>query len=423
MSDKSHARPRRAIGLRAMAAAVALTALGTAGPASASEGYAISAGDRIAMRVVSWDTIELQLVDLAPLSGDYVVGPAGRVMVPMLGSLEAAGLTLDALAETVTVRLQDRLGLADPPGVSIEIAAFRPVYMLGDVAQPGTYPFTPGLTVQQALALAGGLEELPLAGTDRGAAAIRAAGVLKELGIEMARTRIRAARLSAEMESAEDFVAPDVGGHPDGAAAVAAAGEHERRLFQSRRDAQQRALDALDANRRVLEAEIAGLEEQLAGQDRQIALTAESVGNLESLVERGLARSPNFITMQRQLIDLENRKLDTETAVFRARQAIAELERDRVDIEAGRQLEVLRELQQAEADIERISARQATNRQLLAGAEALLFEEAGEGLVDVVYRITREGAEGQDVTTARPGTRLRPADVLEVTLEPAETGG
>ncbi len=387
------------------------------------EAYRLGPGDRIALRVLSWDRIELQFVEFNALGGEYAVGPDGYLMVPAAGRFEAAGLTVEEIADEVTDRLESGLGLADAPSASVEVVGFRPVYLLGDVAQPGPIEFAPGLTVQQAVALAGGTRQVFDNGPEGMAAALRAVGTLRELGQTLVRQQVRAARLQAERDGAETFAQPSPMDHFGDGTSTETVYELERSLFESRREAQKRALAALDSTRSVLETEIANLEEKLSGQARQVAIVKESVGNMESLVDRGLATSPTFVSLQRQLIDLENRELDTETNVFRARQAISELESDRVELEAGRQLEVLRELQNSEAEIQQTLARQDTVRQLLVGSQALLDEASRFPEVLISYRVTRtEGGLSRQMDAAA-ATVLKPSDVLEVTVSLPESAG
>jgi exopolysaccharide production protein ExoF len=384
------------------------------GPLAAQDAYRMNLSDRIALRIVAWDTITLEFIEYDTLNGEYTIGSDGTMMVPLLGPIQAQGKSTAELAEELSAMLLVRLGLVETPSVSLTVVSYRPVYLLGAVRTPGAYTFSPGLTVQQALALAGGIEAVLDAGPDRLSTVIRTAGTLREIRIDMARQQIRAARLRAEMQGLADFAAPDPTDHPDGPTAMTAIINNERALFQSRREAQDRALAALDDNRRLLEAEITGLDGKQAGQTRQVALLREQVAKVEALVERGLARSPNFTAIQSQLIELENRQLDTETAVFRARQSIGELERDRVDIEAGRQLAVLRELQETEAEIDRQTSRRNTTRQLMAGAELLQADAEDGPTFGLAFAITRETAAGRVELEAGPETRMQPADVLEV---------
>jgi len=383
-------------------------------PGAAQDTYRLNPGDRIAVRFVQWDTIELDFVEFDSVNGTYAVGSDGTIMFPLIGVVDVEGRSLSEIADTMALDLQGRLGLVEPPSASLSIEGHRPVYVMGSVANPGAYEFSPGLTAQQAMALAGGratvLDERP----GQKAAAVRASGVLQELGVYDARQQVRAARLRAEMDGASDFTVPESVTHPDGPDALEAVIEHERALFQSRREARSRALEAIDDSRALLETEISTLEEKLAGLSSQVELLRESVGNLESLFERGLVRSPNLVAQQGQLINLENRQLDTETAVFRARQAIAELERERISTEADRRLNILRDLQRAESRIEEIAARQDMNRRLLLGAEALIAASSEDLDIQTSYRVTRPGPDGPQTRDVTPDTRLEPADLVEV---------
>lgn len=413
MPNLFHARSVRTI-RRFGAMVVVLFAVACAVPGAAQEAYRLNTGDRVAVRFVQWDTIELNFVEFEALNGTYLVGPDGTIMLPVIGVVAVEGKSLSEVATSMSLDLQNRLGLVQPPGASLSVVGYQPIYVLGAVANPGAYDFFPGLTVQQALALAGGLETLLDERQDGASAAIRVAGSLQEIAIDIAREEVSAARLRAEMDGASDFTVPEKVTHPDGQDALKAIIEHERALFDSRRNAKARALDALDDSRALLETEISALEEKLAGQTRQVNLLRESVGNMESLFERGLVRSPNLVSLQGQLINLENRQLDTETAVFRARQSIAELERERVDIEASRRLEILRELQRSEAVAERLQARRSTNRHLLLGAEALLAATSQEPNIRILYQITHQSPDGPQVLDVDPDTRLDPSDVLTV---------
>lgn len=388
-------------------------------PLWAQEAYRIGAGDQISVRVVAWDSIELQFVEFDALGGAYTVSQDGTVTLPLLGAVQAADRNTAELAVTVTNELQERLGLVEPPSTSIEVVAFRPIYVLGDVARPGSYEYNPGLTALQALALAGGVYRLLDTGPNRASEAIRAGGTLRELRVDLARERMRAARLKAEMEGATAFSPPSLPPHPDGEVAQASLYDNERKLFESRRDSLARALASLEQSKALLETEISALAEKTEGLRVQVEIVREAVGNMEALLERGLARSPNLTNMQRTLIDLEARELDTETEVFRARQQLSELDRDRIDLETQRSIEVLRELQRSEAEIDRMMTRAETTNQLLVGAETMLSEEDDLPQFRPRFFVTRAGGGGE-LTDIEPNTPLKPLDVLEVELVPAE---
>ena len=79
--------------------------------------------------------------------------PAG-VSLPLAGTVKAAGLSQQQLEKALTKKFQSEY-LRDPK-VTVEVSSFRPFYILGEVTKPGQYPYTGGLNVMSAVALAGG---------------------------------------------------------------------------------------------------------------------------------------------------------------------------------------------------------------------------------------------------------------------------
>lgn len=89
------------------------------------------------------------------LTGEFRVGDSGRIALPMLGGVPAAGLRPAAL-ETAVAHALVRAGLERDPSVSVEVTAYRPIFVLGEVNKPGQFAYQPGMTVLAAVALAGG---------------------------------------------------------------------------------------------------------------------------------------------------------------------------------------------------------------------------------------------------------------------------
>lgn len=88
------------------------------------------------------------------VSGRFAVGEDGSITLPLLGQVAAAGKTVALLEREIAAAL-DKDYLVDPQ-VAIEVLTYRPVYILGQVEQPGSYPYETGLDVRKAVALAGG---------------------------------------------------------------------------------------------------------------------------------------------------------------------------------------------------------------------------------------------------------------------------
>ncbi len=89
------------------------------------------------------------------LSHDYRVGDDGNIAVPLLGPVRAAGLTTGQLGTSIATELRERKLLREP-SVSVQVTIYRPIFVLGEVAKPGQYPFQPGMTMLTAATVAGG---------------------------------------------------------------------------------------------------------------------------------------------------------------------------------------------------------------------------------------------------------------------------
>ena len=380
--------------------------------------YQLGKLDRVAVKVVAWDSTSLTFAELVALSGEYTIAQDGTLMLPVLGVIDAAGLTPAELADAVSFDLQRLIGVEEPPSTTVSVAQYRPVYVLGDVQRPGEYPFRPGLRVGQAVALASGFyRSREDDGTGAGREAIRAGGTLRELRLDLVRRKVQEARLLAESENQATFAPPsETLVHPDGPEAMALLVAREKQLFKARLDALEREKQSLQESSRLLETEIAALEGKRGGLDQQVLMMRESVGNMETLLERGLARSPNLIAMQRALIDLEARQLDADTQVFRARQQIAETDRRIADLGDRRVTNVLDELQQVQAEIARLDVRIATTQQIVveSGAEAVLQGTEVPLTLVPQYVIAREVAGQVTHIPADQDTPLLPLDLLQV---------
>lgn len=114
------------------------------GSTSEDTEYTLSAGDKLRINVFGEDT----------LTGDYIITSGGNVTFPLIGNLPASGQTVEQLQSAIATALAD--GYVRDPRVTIQVISFRPFYILGEINRPGEYPVATGLTLEQAVASAGG---------------------------------------------------------------------------------------------------------------------------------------------------------------------------------------------------------------------------------------------------------------------------
>jgi len=99
------------------------------------------------------DQLRITVFGEADLTGAYVVGSQGSIAYPLVGEVRAAGLTLPQFSASLQHALETYVR---QPNVSVEVANYRPFFILGEVSRPGTYPYSANLTVLNAVATAGG---------------------------------------------------------------------------------------------------------------------------------------------------------------------------------------------------------------------------------------------------------------------------
>jgi polysaccharide export outer membrane protein len=113
-------------------------------PAVTADSYVLGPNDRIRLKVYGE----------ADITGEYEVDSNGQVSIPLAGHIGAAGLTTKQLERSITSALAK--GIVRDPRVNVEVALYRPYYILGEVKKGGEYPYRLGLTVMDAVASAGG---------------------------------------------------------------------------------------------------------------------------------------------------------------------------------------------------------------------------------------------------------------------------
>ena len=122
-------------------------------PATYDAAYRLDAGDKLRVVVYGQEG----------LTNTYAIDAGGAITMPLIGSVPARGRTPAELASAITARL--RSGYIRDPSVAVEIESYRPFFILGEVAAPGQYPYVPNMSVESAVAIAGGFS--PRARRDR----------------------------------------------------------------------------------------------------------------------------------------------------------------------------------------------------------------------------------------------------------------
>ena len=144
------AQPKTLLALSLVAMTVAVSGCTTYQPAPRAfnqatiQPYALDSGDRLRITVF----------DQPSMTNTYMVDQAGYIAFPLIGQVPARGRTLQQLSGQIAQKLKQ--GYLRDPDVTIDVDRYRSIFIMGEVGQPGQYSYVPGMTIQNAIAVAGG---------------------------------------------------------------------------------------------------------------------------------------------------------------------------------------------------------------------------------------------------------------------------
>jgi polysaccharide export outer membrane protein len=160
--SKSANRQRSGLGTRMWAALALMTAAVTPGLASCASTdlpvTSVAQANAEAVRdyrVSNGDKIRVTVFDEPNLTGDYQVGLDGQLQLPLVGRMAASGMTSAALSDAIAAALRQG-GYVLSPRVAVEVTQHQSIFVLGEVKTPGQYPYVSDMTLEQAVAEAGG---------------------------------------------------------------------------------------------------------------------------------------------------------------------------------------------------------------------------------------------------------------------------
>jgi exopolysaccharide production protein ExoF len=386
-------------------------ALALAVPPAYGAGYKLGVSDRLKIKVQEWPD----------LGGEYAVTADGSVSLPLIGNINAAGLQVKELAQEISDRLQRRAGGAERPIAAVEIIQFRPFSIIGDVQRPGEYPYRPGLTVLQAIGVAGGYYRP----TDPGLLRLErdivmARGDIRTLSLKQSRLLARVARLTAALASQEDISFPPELVNQKDNSAISAILEGERAALALENHTARSEASALEEIKSLYQREIETLRGQVGALKQQHETVQLQLKDIRALSAKGLAIAPTMLTLERTLAQIVNEQMAAETAIVRAYESITLAEQRVREQALERSRTRTRDLQQAKDEIVEGRSRIATAGDLLNEAQFSAPAEARERLMEKGQRpsftlLRKEGDILREIT-ADETALVEPNDVIKVPL-------
>ena len=356
----------------------------------------------------SWDAI----------GGELVVSNLGTVFVPTIGTIETNDLSTDQLGAEISQRLQTKLGLLNAPDATVQIVEYPPIYIVGGVATPGKFPFNPGMTVLQAVALGGGEFRAPgLTGQDE---QITLQGEFVGLNNGLRRSAARIARFEAELSDAETIAFPASLNEDDPLASSIIT--QELAIFAARRNEKARQLASLSELREIYRAEIDVLDEKIQIVEQQLARAETQLNDVINLVAAGTATVSRQNEIERTIGDLRADRLDGMIARMRAREGLSETERSVARLEDTFISEVSAALQSEEASNDTLLVRRTTLLQLLNKNIEAMSDLEQTQVVEPTYTLVRRVNGELAELPATESTELLAGDVLKVLVSQSPLG-
>lgn len=347
------------------------------------------------------------------------VNADGRIMLPHIGGVTAAGSDLDTIRHRIESSLSDQ-AIIRKPTVVVEVSTYRPVYVGGAVARPGAIGFDVGLTVRQALVLAGGVDRSgdPKLPTTEALLELKAkfkTNAADLVDVDGSIARLRAAL--TETPKMDTAAVAQAGVAPQDTASILSLDDDLLRDELATRAADAAHLEDLVS---LVDFEIDTLAKQATLQEAEQKSQQSEVETATKLHEQGLLPLPRVQELERERSRLQRDLLENQSFTARAQQNKASSEYDLRSADVKWRVDLREKLRGALLHRMKLKAEsEVIAGSLVAAGVSLAGDDAFEAVTPEI--IIHRNVEGHDQTIdADMDTEIQPADVLDVSVA---TGG
>ena len=378
-------------------------------PASVlADDYRLGVSDRVKIKVQEWPD----------LGGEYAVTSEGFVSLPLIGNVDAVGLRLSDLAQEISDRLQRRSGVVERALAAVEIAQYRPFSIMGDVQRPGQYPYRPGLTVVEAISIAGGYYRPELGLIRLGRDVAVASGEIRTESAKLNRLIAREARLSATLDGREDIPLPPELANQKNAPEISAIVKNEQSAFALENATKRNEQAALDSIKSLYQNEIGSLRGNVQALKQEQDSIGAQLSKMRSMAASGLALAPTMFALERSSAQVASQQMATETAIVRAEESITLAEQHASQAQQERRRIATKDLEKTRDEIADARAKIVTATKLLHVAQISAPAEARERLSQNDERsrfiILRRDGQAMREVVADETTSVAPDDVIKI---------
>ncbi|NOU06748.1 MAG: hypothetical protein HOO99_11265 [Hyphomicrobiaceae bacterium] len=356
------------------------------------------------------ERINIKFQGQPELSGDYRVNDDQTISVPVVGRMSIARLDAAALELALADRVSRLTGRE--AYVTVEVAEYRPVFVSGYVSRPGTAPWKPGLTVLQAITIAGGDFRSSASGGDNFSLRVQRAVD------DQKRIFAQVARLEAERAGATKIAIPERLVARVGTQQAKELIDAQNSVFASRRSASDAQIAGLERAIDLTKTEFEGMSSQKKRLAEQLDARRGQLARLKSVYDKGLLRNDRLVDEQIKMADLEEKIASVGVSTARASSTLVGLERElanaRQDRNAAIDAELLKlERDVAQLDLEIQSLGVTSSKPILTSTS----KDGKDGKDSVIYEIVRQDRTGPRTIVADRYSLLRPGDMVVVSMK------
>ncbi len=397
--------------------ALACAVLMSVSPAAAAT-YLLGPLDVLKIRVFEWRPSAGIAYEWVPLTGEFTVSASGTLSLPIVGTIPVAGKTPEEVSDIIGEQLQAQIGLQKRPNASIEISSYRPFFVTGAVGTPGKFNFLPGLTVTQALSMAGGSGSIDPRVMEIQREALVNQGDMRELEAERVGLVARQARVDAMLTKSSKISFPRELTDRSSQTAVLQVLRNEQALLDSRLRSMDSDLTALEQSKVLAKNQIEGLKQKEASLTKQIDLANKDLSSVNKLVSQGLTVSSRQLGANQNLADLESRNLDVSLALLTTQQDLTKLDQDALAVvekfKAAALMEAAELRDKLAANDEKMKTSQALLLNIEMRSPAALSALNAEGRPRTIIKISRNINGTTETFVVKDEDPVQPGDLIRV---------
>ncbi|MDB5404550.1 MAG: polysaccharide export protein [Rhodopila sp.] len=378
-------------------------------------------------RLQPGDIIDVSLTGAPDFKEHAPIGVEGEVGLPLSGQIKVRGLSLSEARAKIAGELANKLyrqytndgreisHLIVGNEVVVTVSEYTPVFVNGDVTKPGAYPFRPGMTVRQAIAVAGGFDLIRSQGPDPVMQTAELQAEYQTLWLQVAGEQARSWRLRTELRDKSIVGADNTVPNPGGVAADFMKGEAEQ-------------LKAVTVDR---ESSKALLQEAIKKATLQLAILAEKktkdeegsqadladFKTVRDLFQKGLAQITRLSEARRASLLSSEQLLQTLVESSNVERQRDEYARQLEKIDTQTRIDDLQELQRTNLHLAELTARLKSTSDRLLHVNLLRSQVAQGGSRAVDIGVYRKAEGGPGRIDADEDLELTPGDVVEVALQ------